>query len=173
MSYNIKAQSKRKKVSSFHRLTKPLKKILKEITPFVARGNRYLQMTFEDQLNALINFHLEEHASWQHLVQVLKEDEFAKDTIAPKEGIEKSSCFEAINTRGSNSYQRSSRPFTPKLAPCFQKSTEFSMISRWLTAPSLMPPFPCTRPTIGMVLKKPRSIQALISTSRFHPQYSD
>ena len=57
-------------------------------------------MTFKDQLNALILLHLEEHSSGRHLVQVLKEDEFARDTIARKEGIEKSSFFEAINTRG-------------------------------------------------------------------------
>lgn len=33
-------------------------------------------------------------------MQVLKEDEFVRNNIAPKEGIEKSSFFEAINTRG-------------------------------------------------------------------------
>ena len=57
-------------------------------------------MTFEHQLDALIYFHLEEHSSGRHLVQVLKEYDFARDNIAPKEGIEKSSFFEAINTRG-------------------------------------------------------------------------
>ncbi len=31
-------------------------------------------MTFEEQLNALIFFHLEEHTSARHLVQVLRED---------------------------------------------------------------------------------------------------
>lgn len=57
-------------------------------------------MTLEDQLNALIFFHLEEHTSGRHLVQVLKEDRFAREHIAPKEGIEKSAFFEAINSRG-------------------------------------------------------------------------
>jgi len=33
-------------------------------------------MTFEDQLNALVFFHLEEHTSARHLVQVLQEDDF-------------------------------------------------------------------------------------------------
>jgi len=77
-----------------------MKKALKKITPLTARGNRDLHMTFEDQLNSLIYYHLEEHSSAQHLLQVLKEDDFARDTIAPKEGIEKSSFSEAINTRG-------------------------------------------------------------------------
>ena len=57
-------------------------------------------MTLEDQLNALIYFHLEEHSSGRHLLQALEEDDFARKQIAPKEGIEKSSFFEAINTRG-------------------------------------------------------------------------
>jgi hypothetical protein len=57
-------------------------------------------MTFEDQLKALIFFHLEEHNSGRHLIQVLKEDDFARDDIAPEDGIEKSSFFEAINSRG-------------------------------------------------------------------------
>jgi hypothetical protein len=57
-------------------------------------------MTFEDQLHALIYFHLEEHTSGRYLLQALEEDDFARDAIAPSEGIKKSSFFEAINTRG-------------------------------------------------------------------------
>jgi hypothetical protein len=57
-------------------------------------------MTFEDELKALIFFHLEEHNSGRHLIQVFKEDDFARKNIAPEDGIEKSSFFEAINTRG-------------------------------------------------------------------------
>lgn len=68
--------------------------------PLEAQGNRHLKMTFEDQLKALIFFHLEEHTSAQHLLQVLEEDDFARNVIAPEEGIKKSSFAEAINTRG-------------------------------------------------------------------------
>ena len=68
--------------------------------PLEARGHRPLQMTFEDQLKSLIFFHLEEHTSAQHLLQVLEEDVFARNVIAPEEGIKKSSFAEAINTRG-------------------------------------------------------------------------
>ena len=57
-------------------------------------------MDFEHQLKALIFYHLEEHSSGRYLLQVLKEDDFAKNQIAPPEGIEKSSFFEAINNRG-------------------------------------------------------------------------
>ncbi len=70
-----------------------------------SRGDRPLKMTFEDQLKALIFFHLEEHDSGRHLIQVLKEDDFARKNIAPKDGIGKSSFFEAINDRGLEQLQ--------------------------------------------------------------------
>lgn len=91
---------KERKALSFQKLTKPLKKALSEITPLLARGNRPLQMTFEDQLNALIYFHLEDHDSGRDLIKALKEDDFVREYIAPDGGIEKSSFFEAINSRG-------------------------------------------------------------------------
>jgi hypothetical protein len=65
-----------------------------------ARGNRPLQMTFEEHLRALVYFHLEEHHSAQHLLQVLEEDDFARSAIAPENGIKKSSFSEATNSRG-------------------------------------------------------------------------
>ena len=37
------------------------------------RGDRPLKMTFEDQLNAVLYFHLQEHKSARHLIQELKE----------------------------------------------------------------------------------------------------
>ena len=57
-------------------------------------------MTFKDQLNALIFFHLEEHVSARHLIQTLKEDDFARENIASENGISRSSFSEAINNRG-------------------------------------------------------------------------
>jgi hypothetical protein len=57
-------------------------------------------MTFEDQLNALILFHLEDHTSGRELIQTLQEDAYAREHIAPEKGIEKSSFFEAIHSRG-------------------------------------------------------------------------
>jgi IS4 transposase len=57
-------------------------------------------MSFEEHLRALVFFHLEEHTSAQHLLQTLKEDDFAREHIAPQQGIEKSSFSEATNTRG-------------------------------------------------------------------------
>lgn len=85
---------------SFDDLLEPVKGALANSPPLVARGNRPLQMNFEQELRALIYFHLEEHTSGRHLVQALQEDDFARNHIAPPDGIQKSSFFEAINTRG-------------------------------------------------------------------------
>lgn len=65
-----------------------------------ARGDRPLQMTFEDQLKILAYYHLEEHSSGRHLLQVLAQEGFAATHIAPPGGIQKSAFFEAINSRG-------------------------------------------------------------------------
>lgn len=85
---------------SYKKLKHPLKKILEKAPLLESRCNRPLQMDFNDQLNALIFFHLEEHTSGRHLIQNLKEDDFAREHIAPKKGISKTSFFEAMNDRG-------------------------------------------------------------------------
>ncbi len=41
-------------------------------------------MTFEDQLKMLVFFHLEEHVSARHMLQVLDQDDFARENIAPE-----------------------------------------------------------------------------------------
>jgi hypothetical protein len=85
---------------SFCQLYQPIQKAMIAMSPLEAQGHRPLKMTFEDQLKALIFFHLEEHTSAQHLLQVLEKDDFAHNNIAPEQGIKKSSFAEAINTRG-------------------------------------------------------------------------
>ncbi len=85
---------------SFNQLCKPLRAILPEAPPLESGCNRPLQFDFEHQLKALVFFHLEEHDSAQHLLQVLEKDDYARNTIAPKQGIKKSSFSEAINSRG-------------------------------------------------------------------------
>jgi hypothetical protein len=78
----------------------PANNILPDITPLLSGCNRPLKMSFKDQLNILVYFHLEEHHSGRHLLQVLKEEHFARQYIAPEDGIEKSSFFEDIGSRG-------------------------------------------------------------------------
>lgn len=86
--------------TSFDKLYLPIDKAKCGMPQLVSRGNRPLKMTFDDQLKALIYFHLEEHTSAQHLLQVIEEDDFARNNIAPEKGIKKSSFAEAINNRG-------------------------------------------------------------------------
>jgi len=85
---------------SFQELWQPVENFSEDIPLLQSRGDRPLQMTFEQQLKSLILFHLEEYDSARHLLQVLKEDDFARSFIAPPKGIERSSYSEAINTRG-------------------------------------------------------------------------
>lgn len=85
---------------SYKRLCSPLCLSLTGPPKLTSRGNRPLQMEFEDQLHALIFFHLQEHTSGRHLLQSLEEDAFAREHIAPKRGIATSSFFEAMNERG-------------------------------------------------------------------------
>ena len=100
MRRKFKDLGTQQKSIAFTKLTEPTKAILLKVPVLVSQGYRPLQMTFEDQLNTLVFYHLEEHVSGTHLVQVLQDDTFAREHIAPKDGIKKSSFFEVINTRG-------------------------------------------------------------------------
>jgi len=105
MPRSFKPYQKKTNAPSFNQLYQPFGKMLPKAPLLESRGDRPLRMTFEDEAKALIFFHLEEHRSGRHLVQVLKEDDFARKNIAPEDGIEKSSFFEAINTRGLEQLQ--------------------------------------------------------------------
>ena len=89
-----------KKNEAYLKLMLPVNNTLSDLTPLTSGCNRPLQMTFEDQINILVYFHLEEHHSGRHLLQVLKENHFARQYIAPEKGISKSSFFEDISSRG-------------------------------------------------------------------------
>lgn len=73
---------------------------LPQLPNLKARGNRPLQLSFEDQLRILVYFHLQEHDSGRHLLQDLEENDFVRALIAPENGIKRSSFCEALNTRG-------------------------------------------------------------------------
>lgn len=100
MPYTIDPFCKQQKIPTFHELFIPVQNIFHSVPPLESKGNRPLQMNFEQQLKALIYYHLEEHSSGRDLLQELQEDDFARTEIAPPDGIKKSSFFEAINHRG-------------------------------------------------------------------------
>jgi len=60
---------------SFDKLYKPARDAMTAMTPLQSRGNRPLHMSFDEHLRSLVFFHLEEHTSAQHLLQVLEEDD--------------------------------------------------------------------------------------------------
>ena len=77
MSLFARSHHKRLNAWSIARLFTPFKAALDQVPVLLARGNRPLQMTFEDQLKILTYYHLEEHSSGRHLLQVLKQESFA------------------------------------------------------------------------------------------------
>ncbi|VVS94888.1 IS4 family transposase [Desulfoluna spongiiphila] len=97
----------KKKIDSrrYNRYVTPVKPILENCPELKSRGDRPLKLTFEDQLNALLYFHLYEHESGRELIQDLSENEFAKQCIAPEGGISRSSFSEAVNNRGLEQLQ--------------------------------------------------------------------
>jgi hypothetical protein len=100
MPYTWMPGHQKRKYDTYLKLMLPLNNTLPNLTPLTSGCNRPLQMTFEDQINILVYFHLEEHHSGRHLLQVLKENHFARQYIAPGKGIQKSSFFEDISSRG-------------------------------------------------------------------------
>lgn len=112
-------------------------------------------MTLADQINILVHFHLEERHSGRHLLQALRESDFAKRYIAPEGSIQKSCFFEDISSRGleqmielfENLYAKAARQL-PK------EHAEFGDLT--LIALSAMRFCPCTGPIIGAAPRRPR-----------------
>jgi len=100
MPYAWMPGTRKIKNDTYFKLMLPLNNTLPDLEPLTSRCNRPLQMTFEDQINILVYFHLEEHHSGCHLLQTLKENHFARQYVAPEKGIQKSSFFEDISSRG-------------------------------------------------------------------------
>ena len=96
----FRRMKQRRKQRAFKMLLAPIVYRFKSENTLESRGDRPLQMSFDDQLKALVYFHLEEYSSGRELLQAFEQDNFAKECVAPPLGIKKSSFFEAINTRG-------------------------------------------------------------------------
>ena len=96
----FKRLQQRRKSRAFKLILAPIFERFKSDNQLESRGYRPLQMSFDDQLKALIFYHLEEFSSGSELLQALEQNNFAKECVAPPKGIKKSSFFEAINNRG-------------------------------------------------------------------------
>lgn len=84
ITYRWNSWEKNYHLPSFDQLCKPLLSILPEAPPLASGSNGRLQLDFEHQLISLVSFHSEEHDSAQHLLQVMEDDDFARDSIAPE-----------------------------------------------------------------------------------------
>lgn len=91
--------------STFDKFIAPLLKLLPLAPLLLPKGDRPLKMSFEEQLRALVYFHLQEHDSARHLLQDMEENDFARQNIAPEGGISRSSFSEIINGRGLEQLQ--------------------------------------------------------------------
>lgn len=96
----FKRLKQQQKSWAFKKLLAPIIKRFKPTNMLESKGDRPLQLTFDDQLKALIFFHLQEYSSGSELLQALEQNDFAKECVAPAQGIKKSAFFEAINNRG-------------------------------------------------------------------------
>ena len=86
--------------STYKKLYTPIRSCLSGITPLTSRGDKPLTFTLEHQLEMLVFYHLQGYESGIELLQAMEEDDFAREHIAPKEGIKKSAFYEAISERG-------------------------------------------------------------------------
>ncbi len=91
--------------ATYDEFMKPVRDILPDTPILGSRGDRPLKLTFENQLGCLIYHHLSEAGSARDLIQKLREDNFAKEHIAPEGGISRSSFSEAVSSRGSEQLQ--------------------------------------------------------------------
>ena len=66
---------------SFDLFFNPVRQAMQGMPILTSGCNRPLQMSFEDHLKALVYFHLQEHTSAQHLLQVLEEDDYARNIL--------------------------------------------------------------------------------------------
>ncbi|MCP4368181.1 MAG: IS4 family transposase [Deltaproteobacteria bacterium] len=81
-------------------LLKPVQPILIKTPPLMSRSNKPLAMNTEELLNILTYYHLQNFSSGRDLIQNLQEDEYAKQFVAPANGIKRSTFFDTVNDRG-------------------------------------------------------------------------
>ena len=86
--------------NAYNKFTAPIRVRLDNLTPLTSRGDKPLNFTFQHQLEALIFLHLQGFESGAALLQAMEEDGFAKENIAPPDGVKKSTFYDAINDRG-------------------------------------------------------------------------
>jgi hypothetical protein len=83
----FKRLKQRRKSRAFKLILAPIFERFKSEKELESRGCRPLQMSFDDQLKALIFYHLQEYSSGSKLLQAMEQNDFAKGCVAPSKGI--------------------------------------------------------------------------------------
>jgi hypothetical protein len=96
----VKFNSRWHIVPTQRQLFVPARCIVKKAPPLQSRSNKPLAMNTEELLHVLTYFHLQEFSSGRELIQALQEDDYAKQFIAPANGIKRSTFFDTVNDRG-------------------------------------------------------------------------
>ena len=112
------------RIPSLRSILLPLSVASSDAPELTSGSNRQLKMTFEDQLKVMVYYHLKDFKSGRHLVQDLQQDEFAKEFIAPSDGIGKSTFFDSLNERGLEQFLHVFQNLFKQA--CNQRPKEFS-----------------------------------------------
>jgi len=81
-------------------LLKPLQQILIKTPPLKSRSNKPLAMNTEELISILTYYHLQDFSSGRELLQALEEDDYARQFVAPANGVKRSTFFDTVNDRG-------------------------------------------------------------------------
>ncbi len=102
--FNLKKLKKKLDSKTFEKFYRPVKDLVPDMPEQKSGGNNPIGFDSEDQLKALIYYHIESFESRRHLLQELNTDSFAKSVIAPENGVKKSTFFDALNERGLDQF---------------------------------------------------------------------
>ena len=97
---SFKRLKQRRKYRSFKLILAPIFEKFKSTKELESRGNRPLQMSFNDQLKALIYYHLQEYSSGSELLQALEQNDFAKACVTPARSLSDWPAVLTVSTGG-------------------------------------------------------------------------
>ena len=86
---------------TFDIFVEPLNDIIPESPALLPKGRHPLAIQTTHLVNSLIYYHLHEYDSARHLIQDLKDNEFARQRIAPEKGLHRSTFGDTLNNRGA------------------------------------------------------------------------
>ncbi len=96
----VKMYSRRCIAPTHKQLSKPIRRLQAKIPPLKSRSNKPLAMNTEELINILTYYHLQEFSSGRELIQALDEDDYARECLAPANGLKRSTFFDTVNERG-------------------------------------------------------------------------